>query len=111
MIISQIFLEVFFMENATYVINVLEDSNRRSIEYENKVWLRNNVDAMDIKVSEQDCNVSVYDIKSLFEEKDIIVIQNGKEIKSKAEFNRKKEALLIMMNLPLMGNMVFQYFP
>ena len=98
------------MEQATFVINVLEDWARRSIEYENKVWLRNNVETLKITVSEQDCEASIYDIKSLIGQKDIMVIQKGKEIKSKYEFKHRKEALLII-DIPLTGNCVFQYFP
>ena len=98
------------MEQATFVIDVLEDWYRRSIEYENKVWLRNNIKKLNIIVSEQDCEASIHDIKALLGEKDIIVIQKGKEIKSKSEFKSRKEALLIM-GLPLGGNCVFRYFP
>ena len=98
------------MEQATFVIDVLEDWYRRSIEYENKVWLRNNVEALSIIASEQDCEASVYDIKALLGEKDVIVVQNGKELKAKSEFKRRKEALLVI-GLPCGGNCVFQYFP
>lgn len=98
------------MEKATYVIDVLENFNRRSIEYENKVWLRNNVETLNITVSKQDCDVSVYDIKALLGENDVIVIQNGKELKDKREFSRKKEALLVI-GLPCGGNCVCRYCP
>ena len=98
------------MEQATYVINVLEDSNRRSIEYENKVWLRNNVDDMNIRVSEEDCNVKLQDVKEAFYEKDAIVVQNGERVKSKSDFKPRTEALVIL-NVAFGRNMVFQYFP
>ncbi len=96
------------MEHATWVIKVLEDSNRRSIEYENKTWLRNNVDDMNICVSVEDCNVNLHEINEAFDAKNVIVIQNGEKVKSKSDFKPKTEALVI---IGIGHNMVYQYFP
>jgi len=98
------------MERATFVINVLEDSNRRSIEYENKRWLYDNVYDMNIRVHQDNCNVDIQKIREVFYEKGTIVIQNGEIIKTKSDFNSRKEALLVCIE----GsgyNYVFQYFP
>ena len=98
------------MDQATYVINALEDSNRRSIEYENKIWLRNNVDDMNIQVCIEDCNVEIQEIKESFYERGTIVVQNGQRVKTKSDFKPRKEALLIL-NVAFGRNCVFQYFP
>ena len=98
------------MEHATFVINVLEDSNRRSIEYENKIWLRNNVDDMNIRVCIEDCNVELQEVEEAFDKKDAIVVQNGERVKCKSDFQTKTEALLIL-NFGFGHNQVFQYFP
>ena len=98
------------MERAMQVTDVLEDSNRRSIEYENKMWLRNNVDDMDIWVCSKDCNVNLHQINEAFDGENGIVIQNGEKVKSKSDFQPKKEALLIL-NWEFGHNLIFQYFP
>ena len=98
------------MERDFYVINVLEDSNRRSIEYENKIWLRNNVYDMNIRVCIEDCNVELQEVEEAFDKKDAIVVQNGERVKSKSDFQPETEALLIL-HVGIGDNRVFQYFP
>lgn len=98
------------MQQTAWVIKVLEDSNRRSIEYENKSWLYYNGDEMHIQVKIEDCNVTLEELKESFEQKGTIVIQDGKKVKSKSDFNSRKEALLIR-NVAFGRNYVFQYFP
>ena len=97
------------MDQTTWVIRVLEDSNRRSIEYENKFWLRRYVESMEIKVCVEDCNVDIANIEEAWEEKDTILVQKGKIVESKNDFNPKNEALLLLKRN--YGYVVFQYFP
>ena len=97
-------------QTACWVIKVLEDSNRRSIEYENKRWLYYNADEMHILVRIEDCNVKLHEINYAFDAKKVMLVQNGEKFKSKSEFNPKKEALFIV-DVGFGHNRVYQYFP
>ena len=97
------------MDPSTWVIQVLDDSKRRSIEYENRGWLRQHVCKMAIRVCVEDCNVGVHEIEESYEKEGAILIQEGKAIKNKSDFDLEKEALLLLKTT--YGYLVFQYFP
>lgn len=97
------------MDQTTWVIHVLDDSNRKSIEYENRFWLRQHVKEMNIRVCVEDCNVGIREIEESYEEEGTILIQKGKHIQDKSDFNPKKEALLLLKRS--YGYVIFQYFP
>lgn len=50
------------MDQTTRVIQVLDDSNKRSIEYQNRFWLRQNVEKLHIRVCVEDCGADTFDI-------------------------------------------------
>jgi len=97
------------MDQTTWVIQVLDDSKRRSIEYENRFWLRQHVRKMDIRICVEDCNVGIHEIEESYEKEGTIIIQKGKHIQNKSDFNPKEEALLLLKTD--YGYLVFQYFP
>ena len=103
-------LEVFFMDQTTWVIQVLDDSNNRSIEYQNRSWLRQNVEKLHIRVCVEDCVANTFDIAEEWAKEGSILIQEGKRIQFKADFHPGKEALLLI-NLKEDGYLVFLYSP
>ena len=84
------------MDQTAWVMNVLDDSNRRSIEYANRFWLRQHVQEMNIRVCVEDCEVSIEELTERYGDEKYIFIQNGKEIKSKRHFNEEQEALMLL---------------
>ena len=103
-------LEVFFMDQTTWVIQVLDDSNNRSIEYQNRSWLRQNVEKLHIRVCVEDCVANTFDIAEEWAKEGSILIQEGKRLQFKADFHPGKEALLLI-NLKEDGYLVFLYSP
>ena len=83
-------------EQTAFVIQVLDDSNRRSIEYKNRVWLRQNVNNLGIRVCIEDCIADVFDIVEAWKKENSILIQDGEKVKSKGNFHPGKEALLLI---------------
>ena len=96
------------MDRTTQVINALDDSRGKSIEYQNRLWLRRNVVKMHIKTCISDCQVDIFDIVKEFENHNII-IQDGKKIEHKNDFHPGKEALLLIEYED--DNIVFLYSP
>lgn len=108
------FIQKFFggvlMNQTAWVIQVLDDSNNRSIEYQNRFWLRQNVEKLHIRVCVEDCVVNTFDIAEEWAHKGTILIQEGKNIQFKADFHPGKEALLLV-NRKEDGYLVFLYSP
>lgn len=108
-----IYLQKFFggvlMDQTTWVIQVLDDSNNRSIEYQNRFWLRQNVERLHIHVCVEDCVADTFDIAEEWANKDSILIQEGKNIQFKGDFNPIKEALLLAKRKD--GYLIFRYSP
>ena len=50
------------MNQTIWVVQVLDDSNNRSIEYQNRLWLRQNVEKLHIRVCVEDCVANIFDI-------------------------------------------------
>ncbi|MCI8486726.1 MAG: hypothetical protein HFJ20_06640 [Clostridia bacterium] len=98
------------MDQTTWVIQVLDDSNNRSIEYQNRSWLRQNVEKLHIRVCVEDCVANTFDIAEEWAKEGSILIQEGKRIQFKADFHPGKEALLLI-NLKEDGYLVFLYSP
>ena len=98
------------MSQAHWVIQVLDDSNRRSIEYANRFFLRQNVEKMHIRVCVEDCAVSSSKIEYECGKDGVILIQEGKEVQSISDFNPEKEALLLV-SCAKGGYYVFLYSP
>lgn len=98
------------MNHTTWVIQVLDDSGKRSIEYQNRFWLRQNVDKLHILVYVEDCVVNTFDIAEEWANEGTILIQEGKEIHFKDDFHPGKEALLLV-NRKEDGYVVYLYSP
>ena len=98
------------MSQTTWVIQVLDDSNNRSIEYQNRFWLRKNVEKLHIRVCVEDCTVDTFEIADEWSKEDTILIQEGKKIQFKSDFHPGKEALLLV-NCKENGYLVFLYSP
>ena len=97
------------MSRTEWIIKVLEDSNRRSIEYENKNWIRKNAMDMNIRVCLEDCNADLSRIEKKAEDKFSFLIQKGKKVRYDSEFKPEEEALLLVKEECIYY--VFQYFP
>lgn len=111
-IIYNRFTKIFggvLMSRTEWVIKVLEDSNKRSIGYYNKAWIRANAMDMNIRVCAQDCNVDLSDIEKRSSIEGTLIIQKGEEIKFKSGFNSTEEALLLIKEG--YAYLIYQYFP
>ena len=87
------------MNQTTWVIQVLDDSGNRSIEYQNRFWLR------------QNCVANTFDIAEKWAEKGTILIQEGKNVQFKNDFHPGKEALLLVKYESEDSYLVFLYSP
>lgn len=90
-----------------WVIKVLDDSRRKSIEYENRRWLMENVEDLNVHVCAENCLCSVFGIVRNSDKEGSIVIQDGKDIG--LSFNPCKEALSLVKHDN--GYLVFLYSP
>ncbi len=91
------------------VIQVLDDSRRKSIEYENRCWLKENIKELNICVCVENCLCDVFTIVRNWNNDGSILIQDGKNVQFKNYFNPCKEALsLIRLNNEYI---VFLYSP
>ena len=103
------------MDHASWVVKVLDDSRRKSIEYENRCWLYQNVESLNIVVCIEDCLADIFRIARRWVDKNCefssMVIQGGKEIKNKNDFNFGKEALLITSSDTEAKAYVYLYSP
>lgn len=111
-IIYNRFTKIFggvLMSRTEWVIKALEDSNRRSIEYENKNWIRKNAMDMNIRACVENCNVDLSCIEKRVKAKDTFLVQEGKKVEYNSGFNPEKEALLLIKDEYIYY--VFQYFP
>ena len=92
-----------------WVIRVLDDSHRKSINYENRRWLMKNIEKLDVRVCVEDCVSDVFTIVRNWNNDGSILIQDGKNVQFKNYFNPCKEALsLIRLNNEYI---VFLYSP
>lgn len=92
-----------------WVIRVLDDSRRKSIEYENRRWLIENIEELNVHVCVENCLCNVFGIARHWDEKDNILIQDGKNIYFMNHFNPSKEALSLIRHDD--GYLVFLYSP
>lgn len=92
-----------------WVIRVLDDSRRKSIEYENRCWLLANVEKLNVHVCVEDCLFNTFDIAKSWNEEGSILIQDGKNVRFKDDFNPCKEALSLIKHDN--GYLVFLYSP
>jgi len=97
------------MDQTTYVINALDDSKCRSIGYLNRIWLRKNVEKMNLRVCVEDCEVDADNIEASWKDEDQTVIQNGEKVSYPSHFYYGEEALLIIKYPEY--NMVYLYSP
>ncbi len=98
------------MNHTSWVIQVLGDSHKRSLEYQNRFWLRQNVEGLHINVSVSDCITNTFDIEKKCVEKETMLIQEGKIIHLN-DFDLEKEALLLVKNESENTYNVFLYSP
>lgn len=92
-----------------WVIQVLDDSHRKSINYENRRWLMENVEKLNIHVCVEDCVADTFDIARHWYEDDSILVQEGKNICFQSDFHPGKEALSLIKDAD--GYLVFLYTP
>lgn len=92
-----------------WVIKVLDDSRRKSIEYENRRWLMANIEELNVRVCVEDCLADTFQIANDWKKEDSILIQEGKRICFKADFHPGKEALSLIKHND--GYLVFLYSP
>jgi len=97
------------MDQTAWVMNVLDDSNRRSIEYANRFWLRQHVQEMNIRVCVEDCEVNGFEDLVGGLKLGKLIIQNGKEIKNVHKLRRDEEALMLLKGVGMY--FVFLYTP
>lgn len=85
------------MTRTEWVIQVLTDAYNTNLSQKNEDWLRKNVEALDIGVCVEDSVANTFDIAEEWFKHNpkSQIIQDGKRLKFKAEFNPFKEALLI----------------
>jgi hypothetical protein len=99
------------MDQTTWVIQVLDDSNNRSIEYQNRSWLRQNIEKLNIRVCVEDCVIDTFGIAEEWANDGSILIQGGKSIQFKADFHPGKEALQLIRRQSENDYLVFLYSP
>lgn len=97
------------MDQTTWVIQVLDDAYNRSIEYQNRFWLRQNVEKLHIHVCVEFCVANTFDIAEEWGKEGTILIQEGQNIQFKADFHPGKEALLLVKSEE--GYRIFLYTP
>lgn len=97
------------MDQTTWVINVLDDSRNKSIEYKNRFWLRQNVDKYRVIVCVEDCIADIFRIAEYWKMDESILIQDGEVVQFRGEFNPTMEALLLVKSLE--EYYVFLYSP
>lgn len=101
------------MSRAAILIDALDDSKQRSIQYENRVWLRENVEKFDIYLHGYGkcCLTTIWDIAEEWKKEDTILIQNGAKVEKQEEFLVNKEALLLVKRTNNSGYHVLLYSP
>ncbi len=92
-----------------WVIRVLDDSRRKSIEYENRRWLMENIEELNVCVCVENCLCDVFSIVKNWNKEGNILIQDGKNVQFKNDFNPCKEALSLIRHDD--GYLVFLYSP
>lgn len=84
------------MEQTTWVINVLDDSNQKSIEYKNRFWLRQHVSKMKIRVCAEDCVINIFQLVERWRQEETILVQRGEILSSTYDFCKDEEALFLV---------------
>lgn len=97
------------MDQTSCVINVLDDSRERSIEFQNRLWLRQNIEKLNIHVCVEDCLANIFDIAKEWDHEGTIIIQEGQKIQIKNDFEFSKEALLLIKDESKNAYYVFLY--
>ena len=96
---------------ATWVIRQLDNSKGGSIEYNNHVWLKNNVNKKHIVVTIESIRVNIFEVVRKYCMEGSILVQNGEEIKSKETFRPEHEALLLTKLIYSKGYIAYLYLP
>ena len=86
------------LERTFWVINVLDDAEKKSIEYANRLWLRKNIAEHKINICVEDSMVSsIEDIKKYLSSAGSFIIQSGEKFWVKQmdkKFDESKEAIV-----------------
>ena len=98
------------IEQTAFVIWTLDDSIGKSMDYKNRLWLRENVNRLNIQVSVKDRNVNLFTIVRDWHKKYTFVIQDGKKVENERDFDFKKEALFLFQHKANYCT-VFLYYP
>ena len=99
------------MNQTVWVIQVLDDSKCKSIEYKNRIWLRQHVKELNIRVCVEDCNVDTFEIADAWKLDDTIFIQNGNHLRHKSDFHPGKEGLLLVRDNDRKCYWAYLYLP
>ena len=97
------------MIQTTRVINALDDSRNKSIEYQNRFWLRQHVRDLGIIVCIEDLFADIFMIAEEWNKDGNFVVQKGERLSFRADFNPKEEALLLVKSKD--NYYVFLYSP
>lgn len=90
------------MDRTNFVINALDDLERKSIEYENRFWLRKNVNKLQISISIESGLIDAYWISRWLNEGEVeFFVQNGIKIlpKDKGQLNFDEEFLVLVSSV------------
>ena len=98
------------IEQTAFVIWTLDDSIGKSMDYKNRLWLRENVNRLNIQVSVKDRNVNLFTIARDWRKEGHFVIQDGKKVENERDFDFKKEALFLIQYKTNYCT-VFLYYP
>ena len=87
------------LRKTTYVINCFDDVHQKSIDYKNRLWLRNHVVELNIRVSKENCILDDQQILlHEFSMEGRMVIQDGQQVAMQDELNLEKEAILLILH-------------
>ncbi len=99
------------MDHTIWVIKVLDDSEKRSLEYSNRQWLQQNVEKMKITACEGNALANIFDVADARKKEGAMVIQDGRQV-SFGNFSFGKEALLLILkNDQDFKYLIFKYSP
>lgn len=101
------------MTRTEWVIKVLTDAYNTNLSPKNEDWLRKNVEALDIRVCVEDSVANTFDIaEECFKHNPKSqIIQDGKRLIFRGDFNPFKEALLIEPRQSKPTYFVYLYSP
>ena len=99
------------MSKVAKVVKALDDSRTKRIDYLNRFWLHLHGRCLKIHVSKELVFVNSWDVLDAWKHENSILVQEGRELTSLAEFKLNKEALLIVERNKKHDSIVYLYVP